>query len=222
MPPCQSTCLPRLSKLHSQRLPITSWWAGLFSALFVMHFSTAFEPWPHGNSPLLVFHCSEWVSSSDGFCFSYHIRLLFKDLSPTFLFFLIQLHDFSHMADAKNICKGFVFRKDLLLLVLFCISYWKLIISTLFSSPSHTFHFPTYSTIVEERMERLGKAKAVNEYRGGSPRHSREVLTKTQNNYDNINKSVQTQPKPNVIVLIFSFLCLSLKFLNVLHLPPNV
>lgn len=48
-------------------------------------------------------HCSEWVSSSDGFCFSYHIRLLFKDLSPTFLFFLIQLHDFSHMADAKNI-----------------------------------------------------------------------------------------------------------------------
>lgn len=73
--------LPRPPRLHSQRMPITSWWSGFSSTPLGIHLSTTCEPRPDGNSPLLVFHCSEWFFSFGGFCFSSHIRLLFKGLA---------------------------------------------------------------------------------------------------------------------------------------------
>lgn len=148
-----------------------------FSTPIGIHLSTAFEPRPDGNSPLLVFHCSEWFFSFGGFCFSSHIRLLFKGLA-----LLLFSSSFNSMTLTMwpmpkiNVNDSFFLKRDLLLLVWFCITYWKLIIFTRSSNPSHTSsHFPTYPIIVEEGVERLLKIGAMDGYREGSPRYSSGV-----------------------------------------------
>lgn len=101
----KSPYLPRLSKLHSQRLPATSWWSGLFSVPFCIHLPTAFRTtacWEVSSLWILWF----WV------ILFFWCLLLFlphyaslQESSPIFIF-----PPFSSMTltttDVKNLCKG--------------------------------------------------------------------------------------------------------------------